>query len=389
MTKSTLPPFHVLIAAAGNARRMGHDTPKPYLKINNKSILRHSIEKFISFDSLISLKVIIHPDHQELYNETVQGLNLAPPIIGSNSRKSSIYNGLKSFSKVKTNDTILIHDAARPMVQEAAIIKLLETMQTASTATLASPVTDTLYREGKTVERKDLWAIQTPQAFKLEALIKAHEKFKDNNSFTDDAGLMRAIGHKVEIVSAPRNNIKITTREDFDMVQAMMTANSNETRIASGFDVHAFEPEPSARKLMLGGIEIPHRLALAGHSDADIVLHAVTDALLGTINEGDIGTHFPPSDPQWKDTNSAVFLKKAAKMLLGKGAAISFLDITIIAEEPKIGPHRTAMQKNIAAILKISPERISIKATTTEQLGFTGRKEGMACQALATVLLPA
>ncbi len=383
--------FHLLIPAAGHASRMEKETPKPYLKINGKAILQHTIEKFIDMKGLESVLIMINADHHDLYNDAVRDLNSGLKNIsykiGSTSRKQSIYNGLKGFSNVKKDDVILIHDAARPLVQASDIIKLLEVMDKAKAATLATPVSDTLYRDNDQIGRDSLWAIQTPQAFKLAPLIAAHEKFKEDDNFTDDAGLMRANGHKVEIVTGSRNNIKITTREDFDMVRAMIN-NETETRVASGYDVHAFESTPSDRKLMLGGIKIPHNLALTGHSDADVVLHAVTDALLGTINEGDIGTHFPPSDPQWKDMESALFLQKAADLLTEKGGNITFLDITIMAEEPKITPHRATMQQRIAEILDIPSTRISIKATTTEKLGFIGRKEGIACQALATITLP-
>ena len=215
----------------------------------------------------------------------------------------------------------------------------------------------------------------------------AHEQFKDDNSFTDDAGIMRAAGYKVELIPSSRENIKITTQDDLAMVQKMMM-NEMETRTTSGYDVHAFETAPSDRKLMMGGIEIPHDVALTGHSDADVVLHAITDALLGSINEGDIGTHFPPSDPQWKDADSALFLKEAVSMIRARGGNIQFIDVTIMAEAPKIGQHRTAMQQRIADIIGIASSRISIKATTTEKLGFTGREEGIATQALATVQLP-
>jgi 2-C-methyl-D-erythritol 4-phosphate cytidylyltransferase/2-C-methyl-D-erythritol 2,4-cyclodiphosphate synthase len=387
MTKSNTQAFHLLIPAAGNASRMSMETPKPYLRINGKTILEHTAEKFIKFSNLKCFSIVIHEDHKALYDTAFNNIKPPATTIGSNNRKQSVYNGLQSLIKVKKDDIILIHDAARPLVSKQDITAILDVMKTADAATLATPVTDTLQRNDESVSRDGLWAIQTPQAFRYGKLIEAHEKFKDDDSFTDDAGLMRAMGHKVEIVPASRQNIKITTSEDFDMVQAMINTQK-ETRTTMGFDVHAFEEQASARKLMLGGIEIPHDLALAGHSDADVVLHAITDALLGSINQGDIGTHFPPSDPQWKDVDSVVFLKKAKDLLDDNSVDIKFIDVTLMAEEPKIGPHREAMQKRIADILGLEPNRISIKATTTEKLGFTGRKEGMACQALATVLLP-
>ena len=388
MTKQA---FHLLIPAAGNARRMGQDMPKQYLKINGKPVLRYTLEKLININGLQSIVIAINGDHKELYQEAVQGLENVSFVIGSSSRKQSVYNGLKEFSNNNKSDIILIHDAARPLVQEKDVTALLKAMENAEAATLACPISDTLYRSEKSkdeiLSRDNLWAIQTPQAFKLDTLMEAHEKFKDDDGFTDDAGLIRAMGHEVQIVPASRMNIKITTPEDFEMVQTMLNT-AKQTRSASGYDVHAFEAAPSERRLMLGGIVIDHPVALKGHSDADVVLHAITDAILGIINEGDIGTHFPPSDPQWKDADSAIFLKEAAKLLATKGGDLSFIDVTIMAEEPKVGPHRTAMQTRIADILGVSTSMISIKATTTEGLGFTGRKEGIACQALATATLP-
>ncbi len=391
MTKTTeykaSQPFHLLIPAAGNASRMGLETPKPYLKVNGKEILRYTIEKFMNFSGLQGVSVVINEADIDLYHEAVSGLDNCRYIIGSNLRKSSVYNGLNSFSNVKDKDIILIHDAARPMVQCADIATLLDTMSKTDAATLAFPVPDTLSRENEVVDREGVWAIQTPQAFKFGALKAAHEQFKDDDSFTDDTGLIRALGHEVQFVTSSRQNIKITTQDDLEMVTAMM-GNLTETRTASGYDVHAFEKEASSRKFILGGIEIEYSLALMGHSDADVVLHAITDALLGSINEGDIGLHFPPSDMKWKDADSAVFLKEAANLIGQRGGDIKFIDVTIMAEEPKIGPHRVAMQSRIAEIIGMSPSRISIKATTTEGLGFTGRKEGIAAQALATVQLP-
>lgn len=387
MTKNTQNGFHLLIPAAGTASRMGGDLPKPYMSLFGKPIIRHAIEKFKDFEGLKSIRVVINQDHENLYYQAIKGLSLEKPVIGDTTRKLSVYNGLKSFSDSEQEDIVLIHDAARPVVQKQDISSLIKSMQKTVSATLACPVTDSLVRDNDNVDRGGLWAIQTPQAFKIGLLKEAHEKFANDNDFTDDAGLMRAMGHPVKIVSASRSNIKITTPEDFEMAQILI-AGLTETRTATGYDVHAFEKKSSSRKLILGGIEIEHNLALKGHSDADVVLHAVTDAILGTINEGDIGTHFPPSDLQWKDTDSSIFLKKAKEMVVTKGGSIKLLDITVVAEEPKIGPYRQDMQKRIADIVNISPNRISIKATTTEGLGFTGRKEGIACQALATVTIP-
>ena len=387
MSLSNAPDVYVIIPAAGNASRMGNDTPKQYLKINGKEILIHSINKFIKINNLNTIVNIINKNHISLYENAIKGLNKTCKSIGSDNRKQSVYNGLVSLPHVKNNDIILIHDAARPLVQPEDIQKLLDVMKTSKVATLATPVTDTLQCDNNTINRDGLWAIQTPQAFRYDILMEAHKKFKEDDSFTDDTSLVRAMGHKVEIVEGSRCNIKITTPDDLAIVKAMMN-NTIETRTAMGFDVHAFENKKTDRKLMLGGVHVPHDFALTGHSDADVVLHAITDALLGCINRGDIGTHFPPSDPQWKDVDSAVFLKHTKGLLNDNAVDIKFIDVTIMAETPKIGPHRAAMQQRIADILEMPQKRVSIKATTTEKLGFTGRGEGMACQALATVTLP-
>jgi 2-C-methyl-D-erythritol 4-phosphate cytidylyltransferase/2-C-methyl-D-erythritol 2,4-cyclodiphosphate synthase len=376
-----------LIPAAGIGARLGSDVPKQYQKINGKAVLRHTIDKFLNIEGLESVKVVINPDHKDFYDEAVEGLNLDEPMFGSNSRKISVYNGLKGFLNPLPEEIILIHDAARPLVCKEDILKLLKTMADHRAATLAIPVSDTLVRYDEPVNREDLWALQTPQAFHLQSLIETHEKFANDDSFTDDSGLMRAAGHHIEIVPASRENIKITSIEDMKMAEKLMNSQM-ETRTAFGFDVHAFEKTPSERKLMLGGVDIPNNSALVGHSDADVVLHAITDAILGSINDGDIGTHFPPSDPQWKEADSALFLKASMKKLNDKNGLFKFVDVTILCEEPKIGPHRDCIQKRISEILDVSRKRISIKATTTEGLGFTGRKEGIACQAAVTVLLP-
>lgn len=379
--------FHLILVAAGSGIRMGGKTPKQFQKIAGQTVLDYSLNKFIKNNNLKSFVKVVSAEYLEQHetSEDVQKQN--EYTIGGKTRKQSVCNGLKRLVNVKNEDIILVHDAARPLIHAEDIHNILDVMQNNNAATLATPVKDTLYRAEQNIDRDGLWAIQTPQAFKYADFIAAHEELKDDDSFTDDAGIMRACGHHVEIVPANHPNIKITTPDDFAMVKAMIE-QTLETRTASGFDVHAFESAPSTRKLMLGGIEIPHDVALTGHSDADVVLHAITDALLGAINDGDIGTHFPPTDPQWKDAESGQFLVHAHDLLKNKGGTLKFVDVTIMAEAPKIGPHRNAIQNSIAQILSIPTSRISIKATTTEKLGFTGRKEGMAAQALVTITLP-
>lgn len=379
--------FHVLIAAAGNGVRFGGGRPKQYALLNGKPLLRHTLDVFLNHPDLSSLRVIINPDHQSLYNEAVSGLDLPAPIYGSYTRKSSIYNGLNGVSHLKNDDILLVHDAARPLVHANEITRLAIEAGKTGAATLATPVTDTLrHVNGNTVERDGLWAVQTPQGFHYNILKIAHEIAKNDNS-TDDAGLVSASGQPVTLVEGSRNNIKITRPEDIELAEKLMQKNFD-IRTGMGFDVHAFEKNDPARPLILCGVKIDHKFGLAGHSDADVGLHAITDALLGAIAEGDIGHHFPPSDMTFKNMSSDIFLKRAAELTREKGAVIQNIDLTIICEAPKIGPHREAMQKRIAEILGLNPSRIGVKATTTEQLGFTGRGEGIAAQAVATVKIP-
>lgn len=372
-------PFHVLIPASGCGKRLGEALPKQYLKIGGKSILRHTLEKFLLCRNLGSIWVIIDPKHADLYHEAVTGLDLPPPINGGSERNISIYNGLKSLSHLKNEDKILIHDAVRPFVKPDDIAKIDEALNDGPAATLAIPVQDTLRRYDDIIDRTDIWSVQTPQGFHYGIIKKAHEQGQDLN-VTDDTALVSALGIPVKMVQGSKSNFKITTPEDLEMAALLM--DTSETRTGTGFDVHAFE---KGRKLILCGIEIAHEYGLKGHSDADVGLHALTDAILGAIGEGDIGSHFPPSNDQFKNMDSAVFLQKAHDLVKNKNASIQNVDVTLICEEPKIGPHRERMRERMAQILGIETARVSVKATTSEGLGFTGRKEGIAAQAIATL----
>lgn len=378
-------PFYALIAAAGSGSRLGGEAPKQYQKINGKAILRHTIDVFLACPGLTGICVVINPEHRDLYEDAVRGLDLPEPVTGGIDRKSSIYNGIKSFSNLKKEDIILLHDAARALISTEDILKTVTSTHENKATTLAIPVTDTQkYSTGDYVERKGLWSIQTPQGFHYELIKQAHEEANDDVEYTDDTSLVAALGHDVELVPGSRTNIKITTPDDLTLAQKLLQQNF-ETRTGLGYDVHAFT---EGDHVTLCGIKIPHNRSLKGHSDADAGLHALTDALLGTIGAGDIGTHFPPSDPQWKDAGSAVFLEKAVDMVVEKGGIISNLDLTLICEEPKIGPHHSAMQARIAEICGITPERVGLKATTNEKLGAIGRGEGIAAQAVASVRFP-
>jgi len=380
-------PFSVLIVAGGSGTRLGGDIPKQYQKIGNETVLNHTIRAFLSCAGLKEIRLVCDPDHVKWYHDTVHGFKMAPPAPSGKDRKNSVYNGLNEFINLKNEDIILIHDAARPFISTDEILALVKAVHNSGAATMAVPVSDTLLRNDETVDRKDMWAVQTPQGFTYGLIHQAHHTFKDRNDFTDDASLVRALGHKVAIIPGKRENFKITTADDLEMAEKLMNSASFEVRTGLGFDVHAFDNEKSG-PIRLGGIDIPFDKALSGHSDADVGLHAITDALLGSIAAGDIGQHFPPSDPQWRGVDSAVFLKHAIDLVTAQNGAITLIDLTFMCEAPKIGPVREAMQDRIAAITGLPTTRISIKATTTERLGFTGRGEGIAAQALVTVQFP-
>jgi 2-C-methyl-D-erythritol 4-phosphate cytidylyltransferase/2-C-methyl-D-erythritol 2,4-cyclodiphosphate synthase len=382
--------FHVVIAAAGQGLRFGSKIPKQYSVLAGKSMLRHAVERFIGLPGLQSITIIIQPEHTEYYHQAIKGISLAPPVMGGAERSISIRNALNALSSLRPDDIVLIHDAARPLIQRHDILNLINALHDHDAATLASPVADTLRRGDdnntahESINRDKLWAIQTPQAFRAKILKKAHESIE--GIFTDDTSIVSALGTDVKIVNGSRSNIKITRPDDFEMAEKLLM-HSTETRTGMGYDVHAFSKNPN-RALMLCGIKIDHPFGLEGHSDADVGLHALTDAILGSIGSGDIGQHFPPSKSEFKDMDSAIFLEKACAMLRAKGGSIINADITLICETPKIGPHRDAMQKRVADILAIDVTRVNIKATTTEGLGFTGRGEGIAAQAIVNIKIP-
>ncbi|MGH9809143.1 MAG: 2-C-methyl-D-erythritol 2,4-cyclodiphosphate synthase [Terriglobia bacterium] len=334
-----------------------------------------------------SLTVVIAQEHMPLYRDAIKGLDLPAPVFGGKERNESVCSGLKSLSYIKDEETILIHDAARPFVEPAHIVRVAEAANISGAACLACPVADTLRREdGAYIERGGLWALQTPQGFRAGLLRRAHELAKPDKTVTDDTALVAALGHDIQMVPGSHRNIKITSPEDRILAEQLMDIHT-ETRIGTGFDVHAFSKDKRG-SVRLCGIDIAHECGLEGHSDADVALHAITDALLGALALGDIGQHFPPSDIQWKDAASDKFLSHAAGLVRAQGGRIVNLDMTLICEAPKIGPHRRAMQEQVATICGIEPDRVSIKATTTEQLGFTGRREGIAAQACASVEVP-
>jgi len=377
-----------LIVAAGRGTRAGDGIPKQYRPVGGIPILARSLRTFVDHPDVDAVATVIHPDDRALCESCCVGLDdLLPLIAGGATRQASVLAGLEALSSVQPTH-VLIHDGARPFADAALISRVVEALKTHDAVLPSLPVTDTLREHadglaGDTVDRSRLIRAQTPQGFAYQAILAAH---RDNqtHAFTDDVALAVAAGHKTCLVAGSEDNIKVTAPDDFMRAERFLSA-SRETRTGSGFDVHRFT---DGDHVTLCGVDIPHTQSLLGHSDADVGLHAITDALLGALGEGDIGDHFPPSDPQWKGVASRVFLEHAAKLLVKRGGHIANIDVTLICEAPKIGPHREALRMSVASILNLTLDRISVKATTTEGLGFTGRGEGIAAQAIATVSLP-
>lgn len=375
-----------LIVAAGRGHRAGGEIPKQYRPLAGQSLLRRSCAAFLNHPRVDSVCAVIHPDDAGLYAESTAGLALPPPVHGGATRQESCRNGLESLVALAPQ-RVLIHDAARPFVDEATIDRVLDALADSPGAIAAVAVTDTLkkaasdLRVAGTVEREGLWRAQTPQGFRYADILEAHRKLA-SQSLTDDAAVAEAAGLPVALAQGNEDNFKLTTEDDFARAERML--GTGDIRVGSGFDVHRFD---EGNTVMLCGIEIKYDKALAGHSDADVGLHAITDALLGAIGEGDIGSHFPPSEAQWRGADSSLFLRHAAELVGQRGGEIRHLDVTLICEGPKIGPHRDAMRARVAAVAGIGIDRVSVKATTTEGLGFTGRSEGIAAQATATVRL--
>ncbi|MCW5731935.1 MAG: bifunctional 2-C-methyl-D-erythritol 4-phosphate cytidylyltransferase/2-C-methyl-D-erythritol 2,4-cyclodiphosphate synthase [Alphaproteobacteria bacterium] len=378
-----------LIVAAGRGTRIGGEIPKQYLPLLGRPILRHTLQAFLRHEAIDRVRVVIHPDDRDLYDEAVAGLDLLEPVPGGASRQESVRLGLESLTPLSP-DIVLIHDGARPLVSPAVISATIAALATHPGAIAAVPMADTLKKDvqGQAKagpDRTGLWRAQTPQTFRFADILASHRQ-AGGTELTDDAAVAERAGLAVALVAGEEENLKVTNPADLARAERLLLQRLCDTRTGSGYDVHAFGG--SDRKLMLCGIEVPHERGLAGHSDADVALHALTDAVLGAIAEGDIGQHFPPSDLKWKGASSDRFLAHAASLVAARGGIIAHVDVTIVCERPKIGPHRAAMQARLAAILGIDADRVSVKATTTERLGFTGRGEGIAALATATVRLP-
>ncbi|MCG8598241.1 MAG: bifunctional 2-C-methyl-D-erythritol 4-phosphate cytidylyltransferase/2-C-methyl-D-erythritol 2,4-cyclodiphosphate synthase [Kiloniellales bacterium] len=387
-----MPDAAALVVAAGRGQRFGAELPKQFLTLAGKPVLRHVLEAFAAHPGIAAVQTVIHPDDRALYVAAAAGLDLRPPTDGGATRQDSVRLGLAALADLAPR-RVLIHDAARPFVSGDLIDRVLAGLDRYPGVIPAVPVADTLKRVedgaiSDTVDRSGLWRAQTPQGFRYADLVAAHADLA-GRELTDDAALLEAAGLMVGIVEGTERNFKITSKDDMERAQGLLAGGRRETRCGTGFDVHRFGPPlAGGLTIQLCGVAVPHDRALLGHSDADVGLHALTDAILGALGQGDIGSHFPPSDPQWKGADSAVFLRAAGELTAARGGRIVHLDVTLICEAPKVGPWRAAMVARIAEILDLDPGRVSVKATTTESLGFTGRREGIAAQAAASLDLP-
>lgn len=382
------PSVAALIVAAGRGERFGGAVPKQYRALSGVPMIRRTVQALLRHPSVDRVLVVIDGDHGEHYRASLGDLPLPSPVPGGATRQESVRRGLEALEAVAP-DLVLVHDAARPLVDAGTIDRVIEALADHPAVIPGVPMVDTLKRAdvdgtvGATVDRAGLWRAQTPQGFRFGPLLAAH-RLVEGQSLTDDSAVAEAAGLSIGIVEGNEDNMKITSAGDMARAERIL-GGMPDIRVGNGFDVHRLVPD---RPLILCGVTIPHALGLAGHSDADVGLHALTDALLGALGEGDIGLHFPPSDPRWKDADSALFLRHVAAMVAERGGRTAHVDVTLICEAPKIGPHRDAMVARIAELTGLEQARVSVKATTTERLGFTGRGEGIAAQATATVILP-
>jgi len=389
----------IVAAGRGSRARTDSDTggavPKQYQPLAGRPVLAHSIDLLAAHPRIDRIVVVYNPADAALYGRATAAWadRLMPPVAGGDTRQASALAGLEALA-AGAPDRVLIHDAARPFLSAQLVDELIGALDTVPGAIAAEPVADTLKRitsDGTiagTVERAGLWRAQTPQAFHFAAILDAHRRAaaEGRDDFTDDAGLAEWAGMPVRLVASGDNNMKLTTAADVDLAERLLQSRVMfEPRVGTGFDVHRFAP---GDHVWLCGVAIPHTQRLEGHSDADVGLHALTDALLGAIGDGDIGQHFPPSDERWRGARSHIFLADAGERVRNRGARISNVDVTLLCEAPKIGPHRQKMSATIAEVLRIEPDRVGIKATTMERLGFVGREEGIAAMATATILMP-
>jgi 2-C-methyl-D-erythritol 4-phosphate cytidylyltransferase/2-C-methyl-D-erythritol 2,4-cyclodiphosphate synthase len=381
-----------IIVAAGRGLRAGSGGPKQYRSIGGRTVISRAMEPFCRHPQIFAVQPVLNPDDAAMFNEAVSDMRYQPPANGGATRQASVRAGLEALAS-QSPDIVLIHDAARPFVTAAVISRAIDAAGLTGAAVPAIAVTDTIkliggggHVEG-TPERARLRIAQTPQSFRFEVILDAHRRAarEGRDDFTDDAALAEWAGLTVATFEGDPANMKLTTLEDFVREEARLGAMLGDVRTGNGYDVHAFG---DGDHLMICGVRVPHSRGFLAHSDGDVGLHALVDAILGALADGDIGSHFPPSDPQWKGAASHQFLKYAVDRVTARGGRIAHLDVTLICERPKIGPFRDAMRARIAEITGLNLSRVAVKATTSERLGFTGREEGIAAMASATIRLP-
>jgi 2-C-methyl-D-erythritol 4-phosphate cytidylyltransferase/2-C-methyl-D-erythritol 2,4-cyclodiphosphate synthase len=389
-----------LVVAAGRGSRAGSGGPKQYRELGGRQVLTRTLEALLGGAPHARALVVIHADDRDLYEAAVAPLakhlraRLLAPVVGGAARQESVRNGLAALAGVcGADDLVLIHDAARPFASPALLARAEAAAREKGAAIPGIAVVDTIKQIAEdarivaTPPRARLRAVQTPQAFRFGLIHKAHEaaRAEGASELTDDAAVAEWAGHCVFVFQGEEENGKLTTLEDFVRAETKLINDLPDIRIGMGFDVHALG---AGDHVWLGGVKIPHDQGLVGHSDADVLLHAITDAVLGAIANGDIGAHFPPSDEKWRGASSDRFLAHAVALVAAKGGRVAHIDATLMCERPKVGPHRDAIRARIAEIMGLPLDRVAVKATTTEKLGFTGRQEGIAAQAVATVRLP-
>jgi 2-C-methyl-D-erythritol 4-phosphate cytidylyltransferase/2-C-methyl-D-erythritol 2,4-cyclodiphosphate synthase len=382
-----------VIVAAGRGHRAGGEMPKQYREIAGEPVIRPTLNAFLGHPHISAVQSVIHRDDAEVFQAATTGLkNLLPPAWGGATRQASVHAGLEAL-RAAAPDVVLIHDAARPFLSGALITRAIEAAREHRAAVPAIVIADTVKQIDEhelitaTIDRNRLRTVQTPQAFAYDLIVESHRRAAaaGRDDFTDDAALAEWAGHRVRVFAGEPGNVKLTTNDDFVRAETLRMAALADVRTGSGYDVHAFT---EGDHVMLGGVRIPHTHGVTGHSDADVALHALVDAILGALAEGDIGQHFPPSDPQWRGAASEKFLAFACERVRARNGMIAHLDVTVVCEGPRVSPHRDAIRTRIAGIAGIPIGRVGIKATTSEKMGFTGRGEGLVAMATATVRLP-
>jgi len=379
-----------LILSGGAGQRFGDAIPKQYLPLVDRAVIRHAVDAFLNHPNIDHVRIVRRPQDQIFYDNVFDDLKILEPVDAGETRQDSARLGLESLKDLDP-DTVLIHDGARPFPTEKLITRTLDALKVYPAAIPVLPVLDTIKEintnknlVNKTINREKLFRAQTPQGFNFKSILNAHRKNK-KKELTDDAMIAEKDNLEIATVPGDEINLKITTPEDLKLARKFLMQRNGDSRVGTGYDVHTFE---KGDHVMLCGVKIPYKRGLKGHSDADIGIHALTDAILGAIAEGDIGSHFPPKEKKWQNASSSIFLMHAASLVKKLDGRIINVDMTIICEEPKIAPYRNQMRQQISKILALPVSSTSIKATTTEKLGFLGRGEGIAAQAVATVFIP-